>query len=82
MTTELTDAEGFQEAYYSLSEELEGLLARNALAEDEAQRLSNINAEILGHQNPMQRILYVEKIRNELADTKQVSVLGFYPFLL
>ncbi|KAJ3749081.1 hypothetical protein DFH05DRAFT_634999 [Lentinula detonsa] len=71
LTSELTDAERFQEAYYSLSEELEGLLARNALAEDEAERLSKFNAEIIGHHNPLQRIMYVERIRNELAETKQ-----------
>lgn len=82
LTTELTDAERFQEAYYSLSGELDKLLARNALAEDEAQRLSHVNAEILGHQNPMQRIMYVEKIRNELADTKQVGAVWLYPFSL
>ncbi|KAJ3733646.1 hypothetical protein DFJ43DRAFT_1131342 [Lentinula guzmanii] len=71
LTSELTDAERFQEAYYSLSEELEGLLARNALAENEAERLSKFNAEIIGHHNPLQRIMYVERIRNELAETKQ-----------
>ncbi|KAJ3756261.1 hypothetical protein EV360DRAFT_95794 [Lentinula raphanica] len=70
LTLELTEAERFQEAYYSLAEQLEGLLARNALAEDEAQRLSQFNAEIIGHHNPLQRIMYVERIRNELADTK------------
>ncbi|KAJ3713303.1 hypothetical protein C8R42DRAFT_294117 [Lentinula raphanica] len=70
LTSELTEAERFQEAYYSLAEQLEGLLARNALAEDEAQRLSQFNAEIIGHHNPLQRIMYVERIRNELADTK------------
>ncbi|KAJ3814137.1 hypothetical protein F5876DRAFT_73223 [Lentinula aff. lateritia] len=71
LTYELSEAERFQEAYYSLSEELEGLLDRNALAEDEAQRLSRVNAEIIGHHNPLQRIMYLEKIRNELAETKQ-----------
>ncbi|KAJ4468186.1 hypothetical protein J3R30DRAFT_1683902 [Lentinula aciculospora] len=74
LTSELTDAERFQEGYYSLSEELEGLLDRNALAEDEAQRLSKVNAEIIGHHNPLQRIMYLEKIRNELSETKQVRV--------
>ncbi|KAF9071128.1 hypothetical protein BDP27DRAFT_553963 [Rhodocollybia butyracea] len=76
LTNELTDAERFQEAYHSLSEEVEGLLARNTLAEDEAQRLSKANAEIIGHQNPGQRIMYVEKIRNELSDTKQKLLLS------
>lgn len=45
---------------------------RNDLAEDEAERLSAFNAEILGHRNPAQRIMYVDRIRRELAETKQV----------
>ena len=52
---------------------MRGLVARNALAEDEALRLSQFNAEILSHSNPTQKILYVDRIRRELADTKQVS---------
>ncbi|KAF5370770.1 hypothetical protein D9758_001834 [Tetrapyrgos nigripes] len=71
LTTDLMKAAQFEEAYYCLSEEVESLLARNTLAEDEAHRLSQFNAEILGHHNPAQRIMYVERIRNELADTKQ-----------
>jgi hypothetical protein len=74
LTSELADAERYQEAYYSLSDEVGSLLARNALAEDEAQRLSKFNAEILGHNNPAQRIMYVERIRSELAGTKHVCV--------
>ena len=69
---ELADASRFQDAYYKLLDETEGLLARNDLAEEEAERLSRFNAEILGHQNPAQRIVYVDRIRRELAKTKQV----------
>lgn len=75
LTTELTDAARYQEAYYSLSDEVGGLLARNQLAEEEAQRLSKFNAEILSHNNPAQRIVYVDRIRRELAETKHVRVL-------
>jgi hypothetical protein len=70
--TELTDAERYQEAYYSLSDEVGSLVARNQLAEEEAQRLSKFNAEILSHNNPAQRIMYVDRIRRELAETKHV----------
>jgi hypothetical protein len=70
LTMEL--GEGYQEAYYMLCEEVEGLLARNALAEEEANRLSKFNAEILGHKNPAQRIMYVDRIRRDLAETRQV----------
>ena len=73
LTTELTDAERYQEAYYNLVDEVGTLVDRNNLAEDEADRLSKFNAEILGHHNPSQRIMYVDRIRRELAETKQVS---------
>lgn len=66
------DAERYQEAYYSLVDEVGGLVDRNNLAEEEADRLSRFNAEILGHNNPAQRIMYVDRIRRELAETKHV----------
>ncbi|KAH7888718.1 hypothetical protein F5I97DRAFT_2004418 [Phlebopus sp. FC_14] len=72
---ELADASRFQDAYYKLVDEMKNLLARNNLAEEEAERLSKFNAEILGHHNPAQRIMYVDRIRRELADTKQKLVV-------
>lgn len=56
---------------------MRGLVARNDLAEDEADRLSRFNAEILSHSNPTQKIMYVDRIRRELADTKQVRTPPF-----
>ncbi|KAK0212928.1 hypothetical protein DFS33DRAFT_1482718 [Desarmillaria ectypa] len=73
--TEVADAEQLQEAYRALSDEVGSLLAKNALAEDVAQQLSKFNAEIIGHQNPAQKIMYVERIRNELAESKQKHAL-------
>lgn len=70
--TQLAETQYYEQAYKGLSEEVESLVARNALAEDEAQRLSKFNAEIVGHHNPAQRILYLDRIRNELAGAKQV----------
>lgn len=77
----MTDAERYQEAYYNLVDEVGTLVDRNNLAEDEADRLSKFNAEILGHHNPSQRIMYVDRIRRELAETKQVnsSILIKFP---
>ncbi|KAF4567672.1 hypothetical protein EYR36_011295 [Pleurotus pulmonarius] len=71
LTAELSEAARYQDAYYSLSEEVDGLVARSALAEDEAMRLSQFNAEILGHNNPAQRVAYVDRVRQELTETKQ-----------
>jgi len=72
--SEVAQAEGYQEAYVTLVDEVNALVDRNSLAEDEAAKLSKFNAEILGHNNPAQRIMYVDRIRSELAETKQVRV--------
>ncbi|KAI8972254.1 hypothetical protein BD414DRAFT_426125 [Trametes punicea] len=71
LSADLADAEKYEEAYNNLLSEVDALVVRNALAEEEAQRLSKYNAEILGHHNPAQRILYVDRIRRELHETKQ-----------
>ncbi|KAJ6475289.1 hypothetical protein C8R47DRAFT_1052864 [Mycena vitilis] len=79
LTTELAEADQFQAAYYSLSDEIKSLIARNEVAEGEAEKLSKFNAEILGHHNPGQRILYVDRIRRELAELKHklaVAMIG------
>ncbi|KAK0485710.1 hypothetical protein IW261DRAFT_1329186 [Armillaria novae-zelandiae] len=75
LSTEVANAEQLQEAYRALSDEVGSLLAKNALAEDVARQLSKFNAEIIGHQNPAQKIMYVERIRNELAESKQKHAL-------
>ncbi|KAF8813604.1 hypothetical protein BYT27DRAFT_7180355 [Phlegmacium glaucopus] len=76
LTAALTNAECYQEAYYSLSNEIGSLLTRNQIAEEEVNRISQFNAEILGHNNPAQRIMYVDRIRRELAEAKQeIAVL-------
>ncbi|KAF7321344.1 hypothetical protein MKEN_00654600 [Mycena kentingensis (nom. inval.)] len=75
LTAEVAEAEQFQAAYYGLSEEVKSLIARKELAEGEAEKLSQFNAEILGHHNPDQRILYVDRVRRELAEAKQKLAL-------
>ncbi|KAI0071475.1 hypothetical protein K474DRAFT_1693455 [Panus rudis PR-1116 ss-1] len=75
LTSDLAEAERYQEAYADLVEEVGALIQRNALAEEEATRLSRFNAEILGHNNPAQRIQYVDRIRRELFETKQQLLL-------
>lgn len=73
LAADLTEAERYREAYCSMIDEVDALVRKNALAEDEARKLSKFNAAILGHNNPQQRIMYVDKIRQELHETKQVS---------
>ena|SRR6266436_5069557 len=74
LTVDLTDAERYRDAYHKLLDEVGVLAARNQLAESEANRLSQFNAEILGHNNPAQRIVYLDRVRRELAETKQVRL--------
>jgi hypothetical protein len=76
LTMDLTEAEQYRGAYFNMIDEVEVLVRRNALAENEAHRLSKFNAQILSHNNPQQRILYVDKIRQELYETKQVKSSG------
>ncbi|KAK7692311.1 hypothetical protein QCA50_003936 [Cerrena zonata] len=71
LTVDLAEAERYQEAYANLIEEVDALIRRNALAEEETERVSKFNAEILGHTNPAQKIMYVDRIRRELFETKQ-----------
>lgn len=80
LTVDLTDAERYRDAYHKLLDEVGVLAARNQLAESEANRLSEFNAEILGHNNPAQRIVYLDRVRRELAETKQVRCV-FVPLV-
>ena len=74
LTVELADAERYQEhgAYPKLVDEVGVLAARNELAESEAHRLSQFNTDILNHNKPAQRIVYLDRVRCELAETKHV----------
>jgi chromosome segregation ATPase len=75
LTAELMDAMQYQDAYRELTEQVSITIARSNLAEEEVEKLSRFNAEILGHRNASQKIMYVERIRRELAETKQVCLL-------
>lgn len=71
LTVELERAVEYKEAYEELIEDARVLASRNEIAEAEARQLMKANADILGHSNPSQRIVYVDKIRNELHDARQ-----------
>jgi hypothetical protein len=75
LNEDLLDAMRYQTAYEQLTEQVSEAIAHSALAEEEAQKLSKFNAEILGHQNSSQKIMYVDRIRRELAETKQVCAI-------
>jgi hypothetical protein len=66
------ESKDYAQAYQALFDEVNALVDRNVLAEEEAQKLIKFNAELLSRKNPAQEILYVDRIRQELTDTKQV----------
>ncbi|KAF8309446.1 hypothetical protein DL93DRAFT_2085721 [Clavulina sp. PMI_390] len=67
----LNDAVRVQDEHQELVKRVDILVSRNALAEDEAQYLSQFNAHLLGHSNVNQRIFYVDRLRKEMAELKQ-----------
>jgi hypothetical protein len=67
------EAAGFEEQYNELLERQAILEAREAMAIEEAERLSMQNAELLGHTNGSQKIGYVDGVRREMALCKHVS---------
>ena len=70
MTEDLQSLEYYSAAYENLTKQINLLVSLNKIAEEEATQLSQCNAEILGHHNPAQRIMYVDRIRRELAEAK------------
>lgn len=70
MTEDLQSLEHYSAAYANLTKQINLLVSLNKIAEEEATQLSQCNAEILGHRNPAQRIMYVDRIRRELAEAK------------
>lgn len=59
--------------YDAISEEVEILRSREAMALEDAERLGIQNAELIGHGNGGQKISYVEGLRREMALVKHVS---------
>ncbi|OWZ63405.1 hypothetical protein AYX15_04596 [Cryptococcus neoformans] len=65
------EAAQYQELYNDLQEQHGMVLAREAAATEEAERLAAHNAELAGHSNEVQKISYVEGVRREMTLVKQ-----------
>ncbi len=74
MASLLDHAEQFESLYNELSAQTKLLLERNALAEEEKASLSALNSELLSHNNPMQKIMYMDRVRQELGEVKQENL--------
>ncbi|KAH9948685.1 hypothetical protein B0H21DRAFT_845411 [Amylocystis lapponica] len=70
LTSELSLAERYQEAYNSLVEEVDALID-GMRSRKRSSAPTKIQRRIIGHNNPAQRIMYVDRIRSELHETKQ-----------
>lgn len=76
LSAALSDAERYEEAYQKLRNAFEAILSRNESAEQEADALSQINADLLGHTNHGQKIHYVDRIRKELDQARRDLVMS------
>ena len=77
LTGELADYAILQERHEDLLKALDRLMRTADLAEEDVNQLAQINAELVGHNNPSQKIRHLDKLRNELAGLKKVSRLCF-----
>lgn len=64
----------YQEKIDSLEDQNRLLRSQTITAQQEAQRLSEQYAKLLGHQNQKQKIQHVKKLKDENASLKQVCV--------
>ncbi|SPC61520.1 uncharacterized protein UHOD_03168 [Ustilago sp. UG-2017b] len=70
----LDSSEHYQELYVELVDQTKLLVERNALLEEEKAELSSLNAELLSHNNPNQKIMYMDRVRQELDEKKRENL--------
>lgn len=73
----------YQDTIDRLEDENKLLRSQTAMAQQEAKRLSEQYAKLLGHQNQRQKIMHVKNLKDENAALKQVidSKNIFYYYL-
>lgn len=74
MASLLDQAEHFESLYHELAEQTKHLVERYALAEEQKATLAALNSELLSHNNPNQKIMYMDRIRHELDTTKHENL--------
>ena len=63
-----------QETHAELGTTLERLSRTSSLAQADADTLARLNAELVGHSNPSQKIRHLDRLRTELAELKKVRL--------
>jgi hypothetical protein len=76
LTNELVDYASLQETHEELLKALDRLMRTADLAEEDVNQLAQLNAQLIGHNNPGQRIRHMDRLRNELASLKKVRYLA------
>ena len=67
-----------QETHAELGTTLERLARTSSLAQADADTLARLNAELVGHSNPSQKIRHLDRLRTELAELKKVRPFSAY----
>jgi hypothetical protein len=73
----LSEFSRLEEAHEKLCRTVDDLARRNDLAEGDAEQLSKLNAELLSHANPHQKIMHISRLRAELSEAKKVHKCPF-----
>lgn len=71
---DLIDYVQLQETNEELVKALDRVIRTSTLAQDDAQELARLNAELTGHSNPSQKIRHLDRIRTELGNLKKVRL--------
>ncbi|KAJ1020700.1 hypothetical protein NDA16_004092 [Ustilago loliicola] len=70
----LDSSEHYQELYLELVDQTKLLVERNSMLEEDKAELSALNAELLSHNNPNQKIMYMDRVRQELDEKKRENL--------
>lgn len=70
----LDSSSHFESMYLELVDATKHLTERLALAEEEKARLAAFNSELLGHNNPNQKIMYLDRVRGELDEIRRENI--------
>lgn len=74
---DLMDYIALQETHGELCKTIDRLTRTSSLAQEDADELARINADLVGHSNPSQKIRHLDRLRTDLAEIKKVSRCRF-----
>ena len=75
---DLMDYIALQETHGEFCKTIERLTRTSSLAQEDADELARINADLVGHSNPSQKIRHLDRLRTDLAEIKKVRGCGCF----